>query len=582
MPNTHRLTRVAFVCVGLGAIGLAALSYNPSGGVPAPGSAVGECPRLAVLVVFDQLRADYLTRWDDLFVEGGFRRLKQEGASFEHCNINYAQTLTAPGHATLATGCAPRIHGIVGNTWYDRTAADEVYCVYADRYEIVPLVRGKLNEQIGAWPGSWPGRLQADTLGDALKRATQGQGRVVSLSMKDRSAIPMACREARVDACYWFFPPLGAFVTSTFYRPSGHLHPWVADFNKARHADAWFSRDWTRLRPNLDYERYSGPDDVAAEGTGWMQGRTFPHPMKGGLDKPGRDYYEALANSAYANDLLLALTKQAMVAEGLGTRKGVSDLLCVSFSGNDLVGHTWGPDSQEVLDVTLRSDLITKTLLDTLDERVGRGRYVLVLTSDHGVCPLPAVARQQGKDAGHVSFKVLDEKAEDYLSDAFFEGEEKGKWIKAISEPWIYLNHELLREHDLQPNRVEEALADWLCRQAGIQRAYTRTRLLRGPLSTDPIGERVRQSFYADRSGDVAVVLKPYHLWGLPLSTGTTHGSPHSYDTHVPLLIYGPGIRPGVLREAVTPQAVAAILARTLRINPPRSAQAPVPSGLFE
>src|SRR5262249_34987654 len=159
-------------------------------------------------------------------------------------------------------------------------------------------------------------------------------------------------------------------------RPNGHVHDWVNEFNKGRPANVWYGRDWTKLRPDLDYVKYSGPDDVAAEDIGWDQGRTFPHPMKGGLDRPGRSYYEAVGNSPYGNDLLLDLAKRAIVAEGLGSRN-VPDLLCLSFSANDTIGHCWGPDSQEVFDVTMRSDLVVKDLLRYLDDRVGRGRYVL-------------------------------------------------------------------------------------------------------------------------------------------------------------------------------------------------------------
>jgi hypothetical protein len=526
------------------------------------------------------MRADYLTRWEKLFGPGGFRRLQAGGAWFQNCHYPYALTVTAAGHASLATGCSPDRHGVVANTWYDRALGRSVYCAYNERYEPVPLIRGARREEVGDWPGAWPGRLLADTLGDALKQATGGQGRVVSLSLKDRAAIFLACRQSRPDACYWFFPPLGAFITSTYYRPDGHPHPWVAAFNDRRPADAWFGRDWTRLRPDLDYARASGPDDEAAEDTGWGQGRTFPHPTTGGLTEPGESYYAALANSPFGNELLLGLARRAIDAERLG-RRDAPDLLCLSFSCNDGIGHCWGPDSQEVLDVTLRSDRIVRALLEHLDARVGRGRYLLALTSDHGVCPLPEVARRQGRDAGRVSLDLLTDGAQAFLDARFLGEAAEAPWIEAREDLWVYLNRQVLRAHHLEPARVEEALARWLDRQPGIHKAYTRTQLTRGPLPGDPIGERVRRSFHPDRSGDVAVVLKPYHLLGSPLGTGTTHGTPHPYDTHVPLLVYGPGVRAGVRSEAVTPQAVAAILAAGLGIPPPGAAEAPVPDGLF-
>jgi predicted AlkP superfamily pyrophosphatase or phosphodiesterase len=547
---------------------------------PCPPAAANDPPRLAVLVVFDQLRADYLTRWHDLFEEGGFRRLQNDGAWFQNCHLPYTLTLTAPGHASLATGCSPMKHGIVGNTWYDRGRGAEIYCVYEkDRYELVPLIRGAVEQQVGQWPGISPEQLQSDTLGDALKQATGGKGRVVSLSLKDRSAVLLACRTSPPDASYWFFPSRGMFVTSTYYRPNGQVHPWVAKFNNGRPANAWFGKDWTRLRPDLDYVQQSGPDDVAAEDTGWEQGRTFPHAMTGGLDKPGQSYYEALGNSPFGNELLLDLAKRAITAERLGCHD-VPDLLCLSFSSNDTVGHCWGPDSQEVLDMTLRTDRIVKDLLNYLDAKVGRGRYVLALTADHGICPLPELARQQGKDAGHVSTQRLTQEAEAFLNEKFLGKETKGLWIEAESDLRFYLNHNMLREHHLEQAAVEEALATWLASQPGVLKAYTRKQLNRGPLDDDPIGERVRRSFHPQRSGDVVVVLQPYYLVGSPESKGTTHGSPHSYDTHVPLLIYGPGIRAGVRTEPTNPLALATILARSLGIAPPGDAEATEPENL--
>jgi predicted AlkP superfamily pyrophosphatase or phosphodiesterase len=531
-------------------------------------------PRLVVLVVFDQLRADYLDRWQSLFEEGGFRRLQQDGASFRNCHYPFAFTLTGPGHASLMTGCSPAKHGIVENTWYDRATGDLVYCTTTDRYQQVPPA--ETNSDAKKKPaGASPDWLLVPTLGDALKEATAGRARVVVLSFKDRSAVLLAGRKP--DVCCWF--DTGRFVTSSCYRDA--LPAWVAELNRGRPADRWFGRDWTRLRPDLDYARFSGPDDVAAEGKGTGQGRTFPHPMTGGLAQPGKDYYQALYNSPFGNDLLLEVTKRAIDAEHLG-RDDVPDLLCVSFSSNDPIGHCWGPDSQEVLDVTLRSDRTVRDLLAHLDARVGRGRYLLALTADHGVCPLPEVARSQGKDAGRIAPELLRGRAEEYLQKTFGQANgDKVRWIEAMTECWLYLNRRLLRERGLSAAEVEGALARWLQEQPGVQTAYTRTQLTHGLPANDVLGERVRRSFHPDRCGDVTVIVKPYYLldWWL---TGTSHGTPHPYDTHVPLLIYGPGVRAGARPEAVTPLAVAAVFARALGIKPPPGADAAVPESLQE
>jgi hypothetical protein len=532
--------------------------------------------RLAVLVVFDQLRGDYVASpWRDLFVPDGFRRLQEEGAWFQNCHYPYAHTVTGAGHASLLTGCSPDRHGIVNNDWYDRSAGSQVYCV-AERYEQVPASRGMagfLKKRI-AGAGS-PGRLLAPTVGDELKRLTGGKAQVVSMSFKDRSAVLPAGHKA--DACYWLDTTTGTFITSTFYRATPHA--WVAEFNRGRPADRWFARDWERLRSDLDYERYTGPDDGPGEGKGFAQGLTFPHPMTGGGSAPGIAYYSALYNSPFGNELLLELVQRAIDAEQLGQRD-VADLLCVSFSCNDPIGHCWGPDSQEVLDVTLRSDLIVRQLLATLDERVGRGKYLLALTADHGVCPLPEASWARGREAARIGPDLLSTQANGFLNEAFPAGG-PARWVEAAVYPWIYLNQRVLRDRRLEPAKVEQALADWLCGQPGIQTAYTGTQLLQGVSPEDTIGQRVRRSFHPERSGDVTVVLKPYHLLTSPLATGTTHGSPHPYDTHVPLLVYGPGIPGGPRSEAVTPQAIAAIFARGLNIPPPALAEAPVPRTLL-
>jgi hypothetical protein len=527
------------------------------------------------LVVFDQLRADYLTRWDSLFRDGGFHRLEKDGAWFQNCHYPYACTVTAAGHASLVTGCSPNKHGIVENDWYERSAGKTVYCVASDHFQRVPPVNpgSKDQQPVAEWRGGVsPERLLVPSVGDALKAVTATKARVVSLSLKDRSAVFLGGR--RADACCWFDSSTGQFVTSTYY--AERLHPWVAEYNEAHLIERWAGREWIRLRPDLDYARYSGPDDVVGEDKGVRQGRTFPHPFPGSREKPGILYYEALYNSPFGNEILLELARRAIDAEHLGTRD-VADLLCLSFSCNDPIGHCWGPDSQEVMDVTLRSDRIVRDLLAYLDAKVGKGRYILALSADHGVCPLPEVARAQGKDARRVSPSRLAAQVREFMEKRFGKGE---RWIEAFSFPWIYLNQDALHAHDLKSADVEEALVRWLKEQPDILTAYSRTQLLHGLPKGDAIGESVRRSFYPERCGDVVGVLKPYYLLTSRM-TGTSHGTPHAYDTHVPLLVYGPGIPGGIRDEAVTPQAVAAIFAQALGIPPPAAAEARVPESLY-
>jgi hypothetical protein len=599
-----RLTRlIAIVCL-VGLLATADLILSR----PGLSSAVSpRAPRLLVLVVFDQLRGDYLERWEPLFGKDGFHRLLDDGAWFTNCHYPYAHTVTGAGHASLLTGCSPDKHGIVGNDWWERRLGRRVGCVDSERYEQVPpATRGFENgNNRVVQAGTSPERLLAPTLGEALKKATGGRARVVSISFKDRSAILPAGR--RTDACYWLDSESGQFVTSTYYR--GRLHPWVAALNDAKPANRWFGRDWQRLRPEIDYARSSGPDDMEGEGTGVRQGRTFPHLMTGGDKEPGSAYYHALFNSPFGNELLLELAKRAIDAEHLGNGP-FPDLLCISFSSNDAVGHTWGPDSQEVLDVTLRSDLIVRDLLSHLDARVGAGRYVVALTADHGICPLPEVSRgrrippgksylalgpdspppelDRGIQAARIPVEGVDglvNRANRFLNATFAGEGREAHWFEIALLPWLWLNHGELRARGLDSAEVEKKLAEWLTTQPGIQTVYTRSQLL-APLSAgDELGQSVRRSFHTDRCGELFVVNKPYYLFmgsgSSTFATGTNHGTPHAYDTHVPLLVYGPGIPGGPRSERVTPQAIAAIFAYFLGIPPPEAAEATVPETLF-
>jgi hypothetical protein len=381
------------------------------------------------------------------------------------------------------------------------------------------------------------------------------------------------------DGCYWFDTNTGDFVTSTYYRD--RLPPWVEAFNREHLADRWRGGTWGRLLPELDYVRYSGPDDVEGESIGVLQGTTFPHPMNGtGPLKLKAAYYGALYTSPFGNDLLLSLAERAVEAEHLG-KHDRPDLLCLSFSSNDAVGHAWGPDSQEVLDTTLRTDRQLERLLGFLDARVGKGRYAVALTADHGICPLPEVAHARTGTGARLDPTLLSKRAEEFLTRTFGGQENGQRWIEWAEEPWVYFERATLKRRGITSAQAEAALAGWLEAQPGVLKAYTRTELLTEAPAEDAMGQRARRSFRADRSGDVLVVVRPYHLITSRL-TGTTHGTPHPYDTHVPLLVSGPGVRHAVRRDPVTPQAAAVILARELGMAPPAKSAATVPAGLFE
>jgi predicted AlkP superfamily pyrophosphatase or phosphodiesterase len=534
-------------------------------------------PKLVVLVVFDQLRGDYLQKWQPLFGEGGFKRLQSDGAWFTNCHYPYAYTLTAAGHTSLVTGTNPSKHGIIANDWYDRATGEQVASTTPPPDEVRH--------------GGGPYRRKSETVGDVLLRILTGRSRVASMGIKERSAVLMAA--LRAQFCYWMSSTGGRFKTTPYYRPDPH--PWVNAFNKSKPADRWLGKSWDRFDPNLDYVKHSGPDDFPMEGAGYLQGRKFPHPFQYAKTKKEADnvqnYYNAVVNSPMGGELLAEFAKTAITTEKLGQTDSV-DFLCLGFSSNDYVGHTWGPDSQEVLDVTLRSDALMKDLLTFLDEKVGKGNYYVAVSADHGVSPMPESARAQGKVAERVDPDYLTSKAEAFLNQKYLAKGKKAPWFAKSGSAWVYFNHATLKEQKLQQHDVEATLAAWYREQPGILEAFTRTDVMRNDMKeSSELMLQVRRSFHPDCSGDVMVVLKPYHMFSPPnLSDNptknptyrATHGSPHPYDTHVPLIVMGPRIEPGTRDTLVTPQAMASILAEALGVPAPKDADYPVPEGLFK
>lgn len=596
MPRVARAALAVLAAAALGAGGW--FAYQKSRG-PRPDDAPGTGTdaaaaggKLVVLVVFDQMRGDYLDRWAGQFGPGGFERMKKGGAWYSDCHLPYACTSTGPGHASIATGAPPSAHGIVENDWYDRTAAARVYCVQPtrpyDRVPPLPPATGKPGR--GSGTGFSPERLLAETVGDRLQAATGGTGRVVSLSLKDRAAVLMGGRKP--DAAYCFDTRDGTFHTGAYYRDA--VHPWVAEFNAAAAAKQWVGKPWARFRPDLDYDTLAGPDDATHEGYGYAQKRVFPHPT-GDEAAAGPKYYGAVETSPYGNDLLFELTKKAVAAENLGNRGG-ADLLCVSFSSNDLIGHQWGPDSWEVLDATLRSDKLMADLLDFLDATLGRDRYVVAVTADHGICPIPEQKRHPGPYPGADRKSVRDvfPTLAAALDDVYGKAPAgPTRWFDATDAdwdkvwPWVYLNRPAIQARKLDPDVVAGYAAEWVGNRPFMLTAFTRKQIETNTLPPHAPGaekavraalDKVRLAYRPDRCGDVIGVPRPGVLvTGYP--EGTSHGSPHPYDTHVPLLVYGAGVSAVGRRERpLSALAVAPTLAWALGIDPPAGAVEKVPT----
>lgn len=518
----------------------------------------------------DQFRYDYLERFGDLFVADGFRRLLRDGASWTQSNYDHMPTYTAPGHGTMMTGAYPAESGIIGNEWLDRASGKRITSVTD---ETVKLLGGGPNETAAS-----PSRLMASTVGDELRLATNDRARVIGISVKDRSAILPAGRHA--NAAYWFSTTTGNMVSSTYYFTQ--LPAWVNTFNAARPADKYFGAKWERLLPETEYLKRAGPDSPPWETvTSTGDTNAFPHTITGGATAPNATFYWALDYSPFTNEMLVSFAQQAIVNEKLG-QDDDTDVLTVSFSANDYVGHRYGPYSQEAMDATLRVDRDIAKLLDFVDTRVGLSNTLIAFTADHGVAPIPEHAATLGLGGARIKaadlFTVIGAalsarynrqgKSPDPSADYLLRFKEANTMREWLINNNLYFNYDALRRDGVNVEEFSQAVCAAALTVPGIARCFTRTQLMRGATSiTDPIERRALHGFYAARSGDAVLVAEPFKY--LADTITATHGSPYSYDTHVPTIIMGAGVNAGRYLEAASPADIAPTLSALLRITPP-------------
>ena len=526
-------------CVNAAVLSMAALLVQPG-----YSALTSPKPKLVVAIIIDQFRYDYLTRFRSDY-HGGLDQLLTHGADYTNAFYGQIPTVTAVGHSIFMSGAMPAVSGIVGNAWYDRGEGKTVTSVCDWNEKIIGGQNASEGPKCADSDPASPRRLLVSTVGDEL-RVAHPESKVIGISIKPRGAIlPSGHRAA---AAYWFDDDTGHFVTSSFYMKE--LPSWTTSFNDRKLPAAYVDQKWPNF-PNWDFHA-----------------------------RNGRPSYDALPASPWGNELIEAFAESALAGEQLGQRDA-TDLLTISFSSNDYVGHRVGPDAPEVRDMAIRTDQLLAKLFRLVDEKVGMKNVVIVLSADHGVAPVPG---QEG--AGKMPGGYVKANAEAVVEAALKEKFGATNWvIPGSGEAILYLNFDTINSaktsdgHPVSLDAIyataqQALLAD---QQLHIARVYTRPQLENG-VSADFIARAATNGFYPPRSGDLSIVLQPGYVSG---SSGTTHFSPYAYDTHVPVLFMGPGIRPGEYDEAIQPNDIAPTLATMLSIQTPSGSSGRVLSGML-
>ena len=516
-------------------------------------------PRLILQITVDQLRGDLPGRYGDRLGKGGFRYLFEQGTWYTDAHYLHANTETAVGHATLATGADPSRHGIVANDWIDQKTGAFVYNTEDKRHIII-------GREPKAHEGVSPRNLLASTISDELVIHNGGRSRAFSVSVKDRGAILPG---GHAGKAFWFSKSSGEFVTSTYYYDD--YPAWVKQWNAAKPADAFKGKSWELLNDRSTYV-HGQMDDRPYEADLKPLGRTFPHPL-GGDTK----YFYLLLTLAPVGDMLtLDFAKALVENEKLGQNdKGAPDYLQISFSSTDYIGHLFGPSSLETEDNILRLDRTLADLFQFIDEKVGLDHTLIVLSADHGAPEAPEYMATLGLSTGRFAFDWF--KTEGPLTEALQKKFGRDDLISGHSHPYLYLNLDAVSSSGLDLADVERFVADELMKIAGIAYALTRGDLLAGRITESPVQNQIRRSFHPTRSGNIHMV--PEQYWFLHSteeaekmgigSIAAIHGSPWTYDTYVPIFFAGNGVPAQKIGRRVAPTDIAATLAAYLGVKPP-------------
>ncbi len=505
-------------------------------------------PKLVVGIVVDQMRWDYVNKFKPFFTsQNGFAHFVNKGATCDNTMIPYVPTVTACGHTCVYTGSVPALHGIAGNMWYDNVKQRQVYCVEDASVQAV----GTSNNAAGQMS---PVNVWTSTIGDELKLATNFKSKVIGVSLKDRGAIIPAGHSA--DAAYWYDTKSGNFISSTYYAAT--LPNWLTNYNNAKHVDSLYSKGWDLSLAKSVYENNCDADENVYESTPFgKEAKHFPYNFSTFI---GKDYSK-ITSTPYGNNLVIDIAKQALLNEHLGD-DSITDLLALSFSSPDYIGHSFGPNSWETLDGYVKLDEILADFFSFLDKQVGKDNYTVFLTADHAVANIPAYAKKHkipgdNYDDGTVKTDIIACLNANNLSP---------KLISFVGEYNIYFNHPLMDSLQISNDRLTNLITNYLEKKPQILQVVESRKAAIAPLP-EFARDRIVNGYNAQRGGDLMVLTKSGVVDGYP--TGTSHGVLYNYDAHIPFLIVGNGIKHTVVNTPTFMTDIAPTISTLLGIQMP-------------
>ena len=502
-------------------------------------------PKLVVGIVVDQMRNDYIYRYWDRFGEGGFKRLINDGFYFKNAHYNYIPTYTGPGHSSIYTGATPRTHAIIANDWHIKSTTISNYCVSDTGVKSIGCTNknGKMS----------PKNQLSSTIGDELKISTNQIGKVFSIALKDRSSILPAGHAA--NAAFWYDEITGNFISSSWYIKE--LPSWVNAFNNKKFPKVYLTKGWQTLYSISSYSNSLADNNNYEASPIKKAAITFPYNY---IDFIEKNDFSIIKSNPYGNTITKDLAISCLINESLG-KDNIPDLLCISFSSPDYIGHYYGPRSIEAEDIYLRLDKDIEDLLNTLDEQVGKNNYTIFLTADHGGADVPNHLIDSKIPAGYIKEKYLVTEIKKFLQRSFGDS----SIFENNSNEQIFLDARKINQLNLKTAEVESKLADFLITINGISEAFTSSTLKTQSFFKNDYPTLLQNGYNHKLSGNVCYIYNP--AWMDYSEKGTTHGAGYNYDTHVPIIFYGNGIKKGNYFQYVSITQIAPTICELLQIN---------------